>query len=156
MNVDRIPIEIWHEIFEHILRVDFREPIHDLSYSWKDRKYNYDIKARHKRCWNRQGPLRLVSQRWKVLVETYPYTWLQLRLTKEEEVLSVRPIMWSYTPFHPAHRRTTDDIGASDTNRITTLSVVLRNPLTIPSIQRAIDSLPTMPRLRALHVAILR
>lgn len=156
MSDYRIPIEIWHEIFEDLLRVDFRELTHDLSYSWRDRIRSCDLMERHVECWNRQGPLRLVSRRWKALVETYPCTWLHLRvqgITKRQKALSVHPITSSYTCFHLA-QRTTDFIGASDMNRITTLSISVRNPFQISSIKGAIDSLPTMPRLRALHIAL--
>jgi hypothetical protein len=155
-----LPIEIWHEIFGDVLRVDFWEPIHVLSYTWRDRKHNYDLQSRHEECWNRQGHLRLVSRRWKALVETYPCTWLRLRLRrlqgmkKGEEVLFVRPIMSSYTYFHPERGLPSSIIGESNTNGITTLTVFLRHSTLIFSLQRAVASLPTIPRLRALHIEL--
>jgi hypothetical protein len=156
MSDYRIPVEIWYQIFDNILRVDFWEPIHELSYTWRERRRNYDLRERHEECWNRQGPLRLVSRRWKGLVEGYPCAWLQLR-TKPRGMnkgSSMRLITSSYTHFHLEHGWTTSPTGVSDTNGITTLSVLLRDPSVISSLQRAINTLPTLPRLRALLVKV--
>ena len=149
MTDNGIPVEIWHEIFGVILRVDFWEPTHAFSFAWRDREHNYDLKARHEECWNRQGPLRLVSRRWRALVETYLCTWLHLRYQGEE--VAMRPITSHYTYIGlPAN----DIACAPNTNTITTLSISLHKPLVISFIQNAIDSLPPMPRLRALHVEL--
>jgi hypothetical protein len=58
--------------------------------------------------------------------------------------------------FHLEHGRTTGYTGVLATNRITTLSVLLQNPSAISSLESVIDSLPTVPRLRALHVEVAR
>ena len=140
MTNNGIPVEIWREIFGVILRVDFWEPTHELSFAWKDREHNYDLRAKHKECWNRQGPLRLVSRRWKALVETYLCTWLQLRYQGAE--VAVRPITSHYTYIGLP---TNDVACAPSTNKITTLSISLRQPMAISLIQNSIDSLPIMP-----------
>jgi hypothetical protein len=155
----KIPVEIWHETFAHILHVELWEPIYALSHTWRARKYNYDIKSRHQECWNRQGSLRLVSRRWKALVETYPRTWLRLRLrwpdmSKRGDALSMPPIVSSYTYFHLEHGLPTSVTGVSNTNGITTLSILLRHSSLIFSLQRALDALPRVPRLKALHVEL--
>ena len=144
-----LPVEIWQEILGVILRVDFWEPAHEFSFTWRDREHNYDLQAKHKECWNRQGPLRLVSRRWKALVETYLCTWLQLRYKGNK--VSIRPITSHYTYIGlPSN----DAGGTPNTNQITTLNISLRRPMVISLIENAIDSLPTMPRLRALHVGL--
>jgi hypothetical protein len=72
-----------------------------------------------------------------------------------QEVLSMRPIT-SHSHFHLEHGRTTSLVGVVARNGITTLSVLLRDLSVIPSLQRAINTLPTLPRLRALHVEVPR
>jgi hypothetical protein len=69
---------------------------------------------------------------------------------KEEDVLSMRFITSSYTHFHLEPERTTSLTG----DGITTLSVLLRDLSVISLLQRAINTLPTLPKLRALRVEV--
>jgi hypothetical protein len=154
-----IPNEVWHEIFGHLLGVDFWEPFQALSYTWRDRHRNYDLQARHKESWDQQGPLRLVCQHWKALVEAYPYSWLRLRMQLRDDRrqwLSIRPITSSYTYIRLRSSVRSDVTSVSDTTGITTLSLILREALVAWLFQNTIDSLPTMPRLQALRLDLPR
>ena len=76
--VDLLPVEIWREIFDELLIIDFRMPLLQPSVPWSRRKLEFDVRARHSKLLKNRGSLRLVSKKWNALVQTY--TWRRLDL----------------------------------------------------------------------------
>lgn len=76
--VDLLPVEIWREIFDELLIIDFRLPLLQPPVAWSRRKLEFDVRARHSKLLKNRGRLRLVSKKWNALVQMY--TWRRLDL----------------------------------------------------------------------------
>lgn len=76
--IDRLPVEIWRNIFDTLLVVDFRSPLLQPSVPWSRRKHEFDVWAKYSEMLQNRGRLRLVAKKWNTLVETYPWHRLDL------------------------------------------------------------------------------
>ena len=75
--IDLLPVEIWREIFDEFLTIDFCVLL-PPSVPWSRRKLEFDVGARHSKLLENRGRLRLVSKRWNALVQMYPWRRIDL------------------------------------------------------------------------------
>ena len=76
--IDLLPVELWTEILEEFLIIDFRLPLLPPSVPWSRRKLEFDVGARYSKLLENRGRLRLVSRKWNDVVQTYKWRRLDL------------------------------------------------------------------------------
>ena len=76
--IDLLPVELWTEILEEFLIIDFRLPLLPPSVPWSRRKLEFDAGARYSKLLENRGRLRLVSRKWNDIVQMYKWRRLDL------------------------------------------------------------------------------
>ena len=76
--IDLLPVELWAEILEEFLIIDFRLPLLPPSVPWSRRKFEFDVGPRYSELLENQGRLRLVSRKWNDIVQMYKWRGLDL------------------------------------------------------------------------------
>lgn len=76
--IHRLPIEVWRDVFDILLVVDFCPALLQPSMSWARRKREFDTWAKYSEMLQNRGKLRLVAKKWDALVGTYPWRRLDL------------------------------------------------------------------------------
>jgi hypothetical protein len=71
--IDSLSVEIWREIFDEFLVVDFRFPRFQPLVPWSRRKFEFDIGDLYSEFLENRERLRLVSKKWNTLVQMYPW-----------------------------------------------------------------------------------
>ncbi len=75
--IDLLPVEIWREILDEFLTIDFRFLL-PSTVPWSRRKFEFDVAARYSKLLENRRRLRLVSKTWNALVQMYPWRRLDL------------------------------------------------------------------------------
>ena len=71
--IDKLPVELWTDIFDELLIGDFRLPLLPPSVPWSHRKLEFDCYARYYDVLRNRERLRLVAKKWNALVMMYPW-----------------------------------------------------------------------------------
>jgi len=103
--IDRLPVEIWREIFDKLLTVDFSFPLLQPSVPWSRRKREFDIWVRYSEMLRNRERLRLVAEKWKAIVETY--LWRRLDLERLDGPLHEhhsRDVLWAVYSLGERHQ----------------------------------------------------
>jgi len=124
--IDSLPVEIWREIFDEFLVVDFRLPFLQPSVPWSRRKLEFDVKVRYSKLLKNRGRLRLVSKKWNALVQMYPWRCLDLlgRLDGPPPEYHSGGVHWAVYPFSGGYHqgdRLADIVQSANTIVVLTL-----------------------------------